>query len=89
MVGTEQLARAQYASDTARRTAWIYQRTDGQWEAIDWHGTVLYSSKYRIDVEQGVKQLANDAINNIHAIAVVTPPSRRRKKFYKPARRSL
>lgn len=77
MVGCEQLARAQYVSDMARRTVWIRQKTDGQWEAIDWYGTVITFSKYRASVEYDVKQMASSVVTNIYAIATVTPPENR------------
>ncbi len=87
MVGNEQMARAQYVSDTARRTVWIRQRTDGMWEAIDWYGTVVFWSKYRSECEKGVKEMATSAVTNIYAIAVITEPSKRRKHYSKPTRR--
>lgn len=87
MVGCEQLARAQYVSDTARRTVWIRQRTDKQWEAIDWYGTVISLGKYRASVEADVKEMANSMVSNIYAIATVTDPSKRRKHYSKPTRR--
>lgn len=89
MVGSEQLARAQYVSDTARRTVWIRQKTDGQWEAIDWYGTVISFGKYRYSVEADVKQMASSVVSNIYAIATITEPKRRRPHRSRPTRRSL
>ena len=87
MVGNEQMARAQYVSDTARRTVWIRQRTDGEWEAIDWYGTVITFSKYRTDCEREVQRMARSPVTNIYAIATVTLPENRRKHYSKPTRR--
>lgn len=77
MVGCEQMARAQFVSDTARRTVWLRQRTDNQWEAIDWYGTVITFGKFRASVEAEVKRMAASPVTNIYAVAVITPPEKR------------
>lgn len=89
MVGSEQLARAQYVSDTARRTVWVRQTSTGYWEAIDWYGHVIACEKDRHNLDMIVRERASNSLNNIYAVAYITEPSRRRPFKSKPIRRSL
>lgn len=85
----EATARMRFVYAHAKLTVWIRQRSDDQWEAIDWYGRVLYFSKYRADVEGAINQMAAQKHNNIYAVATITEPGRRRPFRVKPTRRSL
>lgn len=73
----------------ARLTVWIWQRADGEWEAVDWYGTVLATGRLRSDVESAANALASQPHKNIYAVATVTEPQRRRPNRVRPTRRSL
>lgn len=69
--------RMRFITQQAKLTVWIRQRHDGQWEAIDWYGTVLCVSKYRANCEHEVKQMSSDASKGIYAIATIVEPRKR------------
>jgi len=83
----ETVARMRFIYAYAKLTVWIRQCTDGSWEAIDWTGRVLASSKYRAEVERAVTSLAAQKHNNIYAVATITEPGRRRPDRYRATRR--
>lgn len=77
---TEQTARARFVDAYAKLTVWIRQRSDGDWEAIDWYGVVMARGKYRSTVTYEVNQMAADPTKNIYAVAVIVEPKSRQPK---------
>ena len=77
---TDQEARARYVRAMAASTVWIRQRIDGQWEAINWQGSVVVFGKFRATVEYEAKQLAANSLNNIYAVTTIVAPNKRQPK---------
>lgn len=88
MTEHERAARQRFLYAHAKLTVWIRQTLHG-WEAMDWYGAVLVTGKYRVEVEEKVREMSYDLSKNIYAIATITEPKRRRPYRSKPTRRSL
>lgn len=89
MTEHERANRQRFIYAHAKLTVWIRQTSDRTWEAMDWYGTVLATSRYRAEIEAIVQEMSYDLSKNIYAIAVITEPKRRRPFKVKPVRRSL
>jgi len=83
------LARSNYVESMAKLTVWIRQRSDHQWEAIDYYGACIAVANTRGEIDMTVRAMARDNRNNIWCIAHVTAPSDRKVLRSKPIRRSL
>lgn len=81
-------ARMKYVTNIAKLTVWVYQRSDGYWEAVDWQGDVLATDKRQGDLDMRLREMACNPMKGIWAIAYVTAPEDRRPYKSKPVRRS-
>lgn len=77
---TDQEARARFIDSMMKLTVWIRQATDGRWEAIDYHGKLVTTGKFRASVEYEVRTMAADPSNFIYATAIIVDPRDRQPK---------